>query len=1052
MDARAYRYEDPPVVTLLDNGPPEMRIDIVVVGDGYGSSGATRSMDDYRADIESALLPPFIASGNDEVFYAYRRFFNIHRVNLISVADTASPEYDECQAKQAPGAASPCVEDEAASGMALCSKRLGTGGLIADFGKLQGMLDEIPYPSASSTQSVLDIADLVVVLNARGDAQTDRSMGLSYHLMELLQTTTTLESGCDALLTTYPWYDDQLGMSLVELANSANPSVNWFENQCYLPTPVVPDFTPLVVLPYNAPVGVYVHELGHALADLGDEYPASAGPCMQLSLGLDFGAGYAQCNDIPLRYDYDVLEASIPNLDLHSTCQGLDRARWCDSYWDPSPENYGAFQLMALGGNCSSPPVPSTIYTPLPWYDGLCRMVDVSHAFCDVCRDAIVRAIYAHPDVADGTARLEVSEQAMLSLPANLRPTGQFEWQSPTWNYRFCPHGETPDTATCPLSEDRAPNDTERFVIDDDPGNPYYQRGFIPNTVRDIHFKVDDHTSWVRDYPLSYCTTCQSHWTWQVNTHQASEYLACMFEDWCDQNSPNSPTYAMKVASDLEFHPSAVAVGDLDGNGMADVVIADETGSEGSVYERGMVYVLLNPSSLPDWNQGDRVLRLEDNGRANFMWLIGANAYDHAGASLAVGDFDGDGKDDLAIGAPGYDVYGAPNAGAVYVLTGFQAADSGQTVYLSSLVPSYRSRAMMLWGKTAKESVGSVLAFVEVLSARPGELSSAYGLDLVMSAVDTAASTGIVYVLQNSSVLIGRLHDPAMSCYFGVYQQTPWYNPLKSVANVLRIHGNGGDHLGDALASGNLDGEPGDELVLSAATAPSSSDDGLLYVLTKLRTISTWVEGYADVDLSQASVFRQARIQGNGGEMAGFSIDVGDVDADGFDDLLVGAPYYTNYSMALGMGYVVYGEHNMASYAGASAYSLPDMNVLGTYYGERVALLGYASGPSQAGWAMRAAHLDGDEWMDVVVGLPWYDFKDLTDGGLAYVERGGHGLRGYRETAHSPDWLISPELLGGLLSSALDVGDMDGDGADDIAVSADDGDDGFVYLILGDPQ
>ncbi len=50
--------------------------------------------------------------------------------------------------------------------------------------------------------------------------------------------------------------------------------------------------------------------------------------------------------------------------------------------------------------------------------------------------------------------------------------------------------------------------------------------------------------------------------------------------------------------------------------------------------------------------------------------LGGAEAGDVFGDSLACGDFDGDGFDDLAVGAPGEDIGGIKDAGAVNVFYG----------------------------------------------------------------------------------------------------------------------------------------------------------------------------------------------------------------------------------------------------------------------------------------------------------------------------------------------------------------------------------------------
>jgi hypothetical protein len=47
-----------------------------------------------------------------------------------------------------------------------------------------------------------------------------------------------------------------------------------------------------------------------------------------------------------------------------------------------------------------------------------------------------------------------------------------------------------------------------------------------------------------------------------------------------------------------------------------------------------------------------------------------AEAFDLFGASVASGDFDGDGRDDLAIGVPDEDIGSIGNAGGVNVLHG----------------------------------------------------------------------------------------------------------------------------------------------------------------------------------------------------------------------------------------------------------------------------------------------------------------------------------------------------------------------------------------------
>jgi len=98
------------------------------------------------------------------------------------------------------------------------------------------------------------------------------------------------------------------------------------------------------------------------------------------------------------------------------------------------------------------------------------------------------------------------------------------------------------------------------------------------------------------------------------------------------------------VAGDADFGRRMV-VGDFDGDGRSDVVVSSPASNRAWVY--------LNDGDLTD-------------GLTGAMLDAPADASGF-GASLAVGDLDGDGADELLIGAPLTDVDGATNAGSAYV-------------------------------------------------------------------------------------------------------------------------------------------------------------------------------------------------------------------------------------------------------------------------------------------------------------------------------------------------------------------------------------------------
>ena len=108
----------------------------------------------------------------------------------------------------------------------------------------------------------------------------------------------------------------------------------------------------------------------------------------------------------------------------------------------------------------------------------------------------------------------------------------------------------------------------------------------------------------------------------------------------------------------------SLSAGDYNGDGRDDLTIGVPNEDLGSLFDAGAVNVLygtsnrLSGSNDQDWHQ--------DKSGVNGV----AEPFDNFGASVASGDFDGDGRDDLAIGVPSEDLGSIGNAGSVNVLHG----------------------------------------------------------------------------------------------------------------------------------------------------------------------------------------------------------------------------------------------------------------------------------------------------------------------------------------------------------------------------------------------
>lgn len=177
----------------------------------------------------------------------------------------------------------------------------------------------------------------------------------------------------------------------------------------------------------------------------------------------------------------------------------------------------------------------------------------------------------------------------------------------------------------------------------------------------------------------------------------------------------------------------------------------------------------------------------------------------------------------------------------------------------------------------------------------------------------------------------------------------------------------------------------------------------------------------------------------SGQEGAAFGTAVtgaGDVNRDGYDDILVGAPQYTVSVYAEGAAMLFYGSEIGPS-------STPDWISSSGHEGSK-----YGASVSAAG------DINRDQFADIIVGAPEYypDAIYLSGEGAAFVFFGA--VDGLSQT---PDWQQnghqdSPQY--GISTCA--AGDINGDGYSDVIIGAyllddDQPDEGGVYIYLGSP-
>jgi hypothetical protein len=445
----------------------------------------------------------------------------------------------------------------------------------------------------------------------------------------------------------------------------------------------------------------------------------------------------------------------------------------------------------------------------------------------------------------------------------------------------------------------------------------------------------------------------------------------------------------------------AVAFGDLDGDGFRDIIV-------GSIGVDGNGQTIANSGAV-DIVWGDTRVNLgpsKDLLTQTDIRIEGADTGDQVGVFVVAGDFDGDGLDDLAMGASLGDGPGniRPDAGDVYIFYGrARAAWAG--------ISNVSQRDVIVYGADAGDNSGISLAVGDV---------NADGIDELLvggSGMDGPANA------RNScgglNVLWGGPRPEGGAIDLGA---------VTLIDGVDAV-----DLAGRSIAAGDLDGDGFDDIVVGV---PNGGGPGNARAQGGEARV-VWGRSRAAMgqylDLTTST---DVQVWGNeAGDNAGTWVDVADYDGDGFGDLVIGVPLAdgpANARVNCGEVYAVYGQAR-------AGWANVDINLGIAGIGK--SWIGEGTG-DLLGNSLTGGDLDGDGKDEIVLGAPLADglANARASSGEVYLYFGA--LRGS----------IADEVTVGALSDLRVLGADAGDRYGTIMAMGDLDNDGGLELAMGGPN
>lgn len=399
-----------------------------------------------------------------------------------------------------------------------------------------------------------------------------------------------------------------------------------------------------------------------------------------------------------------------------------------------------------------------------------------------------------------------------------------------------------------------------------------------------------------------------------------------------------------------QFGYSTAIAGDINRDGYADIIVGAPYADDGQT-DIGRVYIYYGGHSSSMDNTADINIR-------------GMDINEHLGFSVSpAGDVNGDGFDDIIFGAPDKYQFGIPYAGVAYIFFG------GPSLVIKPGYPNLSSddADVILRGENGQDKFGSSVSWAGDFN-RDGYGDVIVGAPLVEGGGNTR---GRAYI------------------YYGGLS-------MDSSVDVKITGGANFDQLGDSVArAGDIDRDGyGDVIIGAPSAAGGGIYRGKVYVIYGVGSVASDIN--LESTTARLTILRSATDHAFFGTSLGYA---GDVNNDGYSDIVAGSSYYGSDPYFIGRSYAYFGGPYMDN--------TPEVTFIGNDQTDRF-------GTTVAG----AGDVDGDGYYDILIGAYSVD-GDGANRGRAYLYLGGNLMPGDIKYGNTADVTFTGDIDNGWAGYSL---------------------------------